>query len=613
MKIKSLEEAARRSFLILAQLQPSASRPARFDLRSVFRVLGATGEEPEEVLSTASLRQALGAVFTDIGSNSGQSRTACVSDLEHITTAAGAAEEIATRIVGGTMVGNRTKATVPLTAGLDFRRFEDWVMPPRSVQELREVLAELVDDGCALGLTVADLCTQITRTGGSCSGSNVGAGGADDSTRMRSGIGRRQLQEGLGALSVYITQSEAERLIKAASCSATSSGGGGHDDGVDGVDGLLSFSMLSTLLKSQPHGYRQQHQPAPPTTTADAPEDDGTVSPDSLAVATPGTRVCLTELEEEEAARAASPGTGSSSAAAHVEAFGRVAANVQAVLASAVLSTNTVAGNGNTIKPGRATGAGQGGTVLPGAETRLTSMPAATVRTREAKGIEDMAIRVPSMRSFPDEHSRPVPRTRAITPPLGPARSPFAPLHPTRASRERLKAALETLDLKERLKPASGDDTLARSSSQLKATRTSARGVEGEEPAMEGLLRAGNDFNIQYVFDRSDLGINPAGITDINVRSSRASVVGGGGGGDRGGSVGRGRRMTGTRGVNYHGIGRRSGARARGRRDGHRDEDGGGGLGPGVAYRLGYTPREAAETIGRLRARVAELELSEQV
>lgn len=649
-RIAQLEEAARRSFLNRAQSHPSDSGPARFDLRSVFRAMGATGEEPKEVLTAARLRQALAEVFNYAYSRGGREAGAAIAlPFDDDDVRAGAADvaagEVAARILGETAAIDQEAAAATAIASIDYRRFEDWVLPARGVEELRGVLAELVEDGAALGLTVVDLFAQVRagRTAGSDSrvaheGEREGAPGES------CGIGKRQLQGGLGALSVHLTETEAETLLKAAGRGRCGVVGGGGDSGDSDEVERLSLEMFSALAKCKGSRGRQRRPiPTSVTTTAprsaevrsstsstirsvddDAPnaaipEEYGELSPDSLAAATPRISLPLpSELGEEAATRAtAGPESGSSSAAVHVEVFGRVAADVQAVLASAVSSTavETATGNGNSsaTRPRSADGDGrgdsqsapsgessddggrrgggrrvsagrQGGRVVTASP--LPAGPDLVSRTKEGRNA--VGLLVPSSRSSREEDSVPVPLTRATTPPFGSARSPSAPLHPTRASRERLKAALETLDLKERLRPTVGGSTTTKGEQRA----TARVGQEG------GAVRASGSDSLCKLRSRTSLTGNDG--------SS-------GGGGGR-----RGARRLGIGAVAFgsKGGGSSAGAAARSRdraKECSEHRVGGISLEAEHGEDPGYISMEAAEIIGRLRARVAELELSEQV
>ncbi|CAM9594593.1 unnamed protein product, partial [Discosporangium mesarthrocarpum] len=95
------------------------------------------------------------------------------------------------------------------SGSVDYRRFEDWVCPPRSLRELRDVFAELVDEGKALGITVAELFQQLGPLEASVQGVK------SDGVVV---VGRQRLKEGMGTLSVHLTESEVDILMQHAGC-----------------------------------------------------------------------------------------------------------------------------------------------------------------------------------------------------------------------------------------------------------------------------------------------------------------------------------------------------------------------------------------------------------
>lgn len=507
---------------------------------------------------------------------------------------------------------------------------------PRGFEELRGVLIELVEEGSALGLTAAELFLQF------------------GDRACTDGIGHRELRDGLASLSVHLTEAEVGTLLTGASC---------IDEDEQNPTGsqLLTLENFSAMVEKPTTAVA----PAPPPpagtgSTAAAPSaaldaqqlppgvdigeegplnrDDGKirlaaedgggcVTPDSLALAP---RMSLSELlvdvpEASDSGDGGGDGDGpgtSSSAAAHVETFGRVAANVQAVLATAISRSGT--GQGAAGDDGGGSG-GFGGhgqhtssisdhhnqrsstdatkarscrtPVSNHSSGSATQMSASRSRVGTAGPEQDLAAQAPSSTRVSTAASRsgPVPLTGAITPPLGSARSPSEPLHPTRASRERLEAALEGLDLKERLRPTAsvggngqrggGDDD--DEDSRVRGTRSSHQSAGARIPGGSGLSRR------------------------------LASVDVGGGTGTSGG-----RRVSAIRARMVAGVDER-GARARrppGRGSGRAEQRRrlGEVVDLAAAERGDYAARdggseEAPEVIGRLRARVAELELSEQV
>ncbi|CAM9219093.1 unnamed protein product, partial [Sphacelaria rigidula] len=340
-----------------------------------------------------------------------------------------------------------------------------------------------------------------------------------------------------GALSVHVTETEAGRLLRAGKRGESSivgingCGGGGSYGGEHEVE-QLSFDDFSALVDVKGlRGQQQRRRPrwnetrnkfmstakierAPRAAIYVKGDDDASL--DSLTAMTPRMPLPSPEgLEMEEATVVGSanigPDTASSSAAAHVEAFGRVAADVQAVLSTAVHSTamETNVGGEKNRGAGRrgsdgGSGRGDGGEKdTPGGEKRgdrdnlqnedrqgnrspsvLRLNSRRTFhdlrRAREQDGDsndEGTVLLVPQPTPLShDGDSVPLPLTRATTPPCGPARPPSAPLHPTRASRERLNAALETLELKERLRPTDRDMTVQGDTTKRKVARSQLTG-----------------------------------------------------------------------------------------------------------------------------------------
>lgn len=570
---------------------------------------------------------------------------------------------------------------------------------PRGFVELRDVITELVEEGSALGLTAAELFLQLGDRASS------------------EGIGSRELRKGLASLSVHLTETEVETVMAGAGCT----GGNDHNDTASAQ--RLTLDRFSAMVQN-PLGRRQTVLPVTSTssTAAGAPgagaaraaapendmqqpppraeigrgtphgdnnnrgaveDDDGCVSPDSLAP-----RMSLSELLVD--VREVGSGDGgdnggdgpgtSSSAAAHVEAFGRVAADVQAVLATAISRSGGDGSDGN--------GNGRHGEQIsstsdnPNRRSRpdgnkrssqahasdllsvsMTTASAAANRSRvggegrttgddddEEEKLygeeEETVAQTPtsSRVSAAASRSGPVPPTGAITPPFGQARSPSEPLHPTRASRERLKAALEGLDLKERLRPTTtvggdgsddgeDDHTSAtpsvrrrisyRSAGARLPAESSAGGGAGAGASRRGASSAGGhrrrSARAVAASAAAAAAATPAGHAALSSRRLASVDVGG-----RTSSSSR-RIYSATRARMVAGVDEKG---ARVRRFSSRGSAGGAGSerrgrlgevvdlaaaegGESAAYDGGA--EDAPEVIGRLRARVAELELTEQV
>lgn len=551
-------------------------------------------------------------------------------------TVAAAAANVAARIFGADARG-----------GLDYRRFEDWALPPRGFAELRGVMIELAVEGSALGLTAAELFLQF---GG---GAESGESAADSFT-----VGTRELREGLGTLSIHLTDTEVETLMTGAGCAGDNTHGYGR----------LTLGMFLALVENPlGQGHRAQAEGSATGTAAAligsqlgvahtgsstrerredfhsaAVGEEGRVTPDSLApIMSP--RMSLSELVGAEEG-VVGPGTAVCSAAANAEAFGRVATDVQEVPATVAPSAaghkrDSKCTTGGSRSESRERGSGAVGRSFRVVDS-LGSMVGSVApnRKQEEKGTEEGFVggQIATSRPAASDFD-PVPRTRAITPPLGPARSPSEPLHPTRASRERLTAALATLDLKEFLKPsavAAGEHTSGRRSYSSAGGRlpASAAGVapgfsrNGTRSA-EKPLAASTAFSCRRAsaagHRRSPEGVAAAAVAPCfqapgdgngavdgrRITTTKAKAVGADAEGPRarrgiGFSFDRKTgREGGSGGVGGGGIEERwlEGAAASG--GGGSDDDGMSGGGSA----------DAPEVIGRLRARVAELELTEQV
>lgn len=639
-----LEQVARSSILARARAPTtplSGRTSAGFDLRAVFRSLGAT-DQPE-VLRTADLQTALARVsqeMTTLADGSVEPTEATSFKGDHDKVAAATAANITSRLAGKD--GGRRMG------GLDYRRFEEWLMPPRRFTVLRDVLMELVEEGSALGLTAHELFDQF---GGSGNGSRTNGGASE-------GVVGRDLRAGLGSLNIHLTETEVERVMAGAGCVG----------GDKGPEGRLTFKMFSALV-NRPRGQPEQRvlpaaraenegngsdsataaialdtqaSPEEPGGLTSEPRrdnnssltDDGCVTPDSLSP-----KMTLSELVGVGERWAGGPGTASSSAAAHVEAFGRVAADVQAVLTTAVAGgagCNGDGGDGSNRGRGQLNNRGSdpdsSGSVPSPAKLGFA---AAVVREEKRTG---ETAQPPTRLSVSD--SGPVPRTRAITPPLGPVRSPSEPHHPTRASRERLKAALEDLDLKERLRPTVGGvehsvvHGIYDSAGELPLSREEGSGFAQNgvslknQPSVEAAAVAAAAAATAVAMETESQRASSSGrrrpVKGVTNGTSsyvlRRSPAGGArnGGDKRAASVGartvggvRSRRddaFSSGRGSGG-GNGRNNGAMLEQRR--LRDSveetkflDDGAHLGE---------PRDAPEVIGHLRAKVAELELTGQV
>eukprot|EP00752_Nemacystus_decipiens_P010589 g9430.t1 len=532
----------------------------------------------------------------------------------------------------------------------------------RGLEELRGVLVELVEEGSALGLTAAELFLQF------------------GDRACTDGIGRRELRDGLASLSIHLTEAEVDTLLAGAGCT-------GEDEVSSEGSQLLTLEKFSAMAEkatvtTSPPGVAGSTAAAPSSAAVDhdqqpppsaemsevtrinrddskerraAEDDDGCVTPDSLAP-----RMSLSELlldVQQGGGSAGGDGDGdgpgtSSSAAAHVEAFGRVAANVQAVLATAISRSGTRNDDGGGSGGGNSCGFGGHRQDRPNItgnhnersttditnvrSSRMsasdhssglaTQMPASRSRDgaagaeqtsnedkdrekehRAAPGQDAAGQTPPSTRvSTSASRSGPVPRTGAITPPIGSARSPSEPLHPTRASRERLEAALEGLDLKERLRPTV-------------SLGVGGQGGDGSDDADDGDSNGdgngGDDYGARRSSRRSAGARSPAG-SGLSRRLGSVDVGGGtdiSGGGRRVSAI-RARMVAGVdeRGARVSRLPRKAGGRARVEQRRRLGE-----VVDLVAVERGDRDlggsEEAPEVIGRLRARVAELELSEQL
>ena len=535
----------------------------------------------------------------------------------------------------------------------------------RGFKELQGVLVELAEEGSALGLTPAELFLQF---GDPACADGIG------SRELRKGLASLSVHlteaeietvlagAGCTGSRPLLTSERFSALVQSPAAAAAAAAAA--------TDAAAAGAADLDTQHNPPRARLDRDEPRKDGDGADsdtAGDDGGYVSPDSLAP-----RMSLSELlvDVRDAGGGDGDGPGtSSSAAAHVEAFGRVAAGVQAVL------TTAISGSG-TEQTGAESGSGRGGgdavaTNTPGERapgtsrassrrrspdrnssisgtpaSRLSSSSAAKTSTgrsrfvgaktaaggveqhhhqqqqqqqqqqeeekeeEEEEGQEKPAAQTPSRRrSAAASRSGPVPRAGAITPPLGPARSPSEPLHPTRASRERLEAALEGLDLKERLRPTAtvGGDGDGNGDRRDRGENTP--GFPRVPSRSYGGGRAG---------DRS--AAERAGGELMSLASPRSASVGAGDG------DGRNRRVPFSRAPVVAGVDDR-GARIRrfsGRRSGRAvSKQRGCSLGEvvdlatagGGDHRAAYDggPEGAPEEIGRLRARVAELELSEQV
>ncbi|CAM9880080.1 unnamed protein product, partial [Scytosiphon promiscuus] len=99
----------------------------------------------------------------------------------------------------------------------------------RGFEELRGVLAELVEEGSALGLTAAELFLQLD----------------DDASR---GIGRLELRKGLASLSVHLTETEVETVMAGSGCIV----------GSTGSDSRLDLDSFLAVVRDPPERRRRQ-------------------------------------------------------------------------------------------------------------------------------------------------------------------------------------------------------------------------------------------------------------------------------------------------------------------------------------------------------------------
>lgn len=663
-----LEDAMRSSIVALAHVLPMTSSSSgggstHIDLRKVFRSLGATGQP--EVLRIADLQAALvkvstgaavaGAADTSSTRTLASSTVAVTNDISPSTlTTTTVTAEVAARL---TESGDDRHAAAG-DGTIEYRRFEDWVMPPRGFAELRGVLVELVEEASSLGLSVAELFLQL--------GGGVGIVGDPGF-----GVDSRQLREGLEDLSVHFTESEMATVLAGRRC-----GGGGDARGKSNDADRLTLKDFSTLVESTPtrqegsksgdasmfasratddvddellspfaaHGDR-------PALERQADEFKGglfgeaCVTPDSLSVPL-SPRMSLSELvdarENAVDTVVGEPEIGSSGAAAHVTTFGRVATEGQAVLTTARDGGDGQSGGDTTdVDDERVNRAFATTAEVPRPSPGVDSIavPTAAISREAARATEDQANAMYALQTstrLAVSDSGPVSRTRAITPPFGSARSPSEPVHPTRASRERLQAALEGLDLKERLRPTaegrhrnSGLVTLADHGSN--GSEDGSAGFESSDSRPDSRRKEERLVGRSWATTKAGVAVAQH-VSAPSHRAAKDSVLGAGRSAAADFSSNSAPAKAGPRLVNPDGKSQR-------RRHGHDesrpgDKSRGGGRGGirsavsqkqeggqsdrslkiigGVATYFG-DPTDAPEVIGDLRARVAELELSEQV
>lgn len=542
----------------------------------------------------------------------------------------------------------------------------------RGFEEIRGILTELFEEGSALGLTAAELFLQLH-------------------DRASEGIGSRELRKGLASLSVHLTETEVETVMAGAGCTGGSAGSDSRlalesflaivqdprgqrgrvlpvetDASLPPSAAPANSSTPAANMLQPPPGVHLAHDILHEDSVNGAAESDHEcVTPDSLAL-----RMSVSELlvdVQHGGGSGGAPATApTSTAVAHLEAFGR---NVQSVLATAVSGggtgrasdldeyasansanlhgrssptrksswttpraplTSDLSGSATAARTGagRSTVGEHGSTVAKKEEDKEGEEEDENGREEERGTI----ARTPaSSRASAAALSRggPVPRTVAITPPFGPARSPSEALHPTRASRERLEAALEGLDLKERLRPTANlrggvdNNGGSHAASCPGARRRTSDGIveapvvppeSAREDAGSSRRRA-RSLGVQRSRP-AKIGVARATADPTDPLFQRLRVVGPGGRGRAGPNESG--RVAGVdeRGARVrHVRSRRSGGTEPGQRKQRLGEvvD----LGVETRRRTAATcdggPEEAPELIGRLRARVAELELTEQV
>lgn len=309
-----LEEAARRSFAKRAQ---SASGSVITGLSSIFRAIGAIGQ-PEAFLPVEAFQETLEEMLKEICHRTESSRRAAkspfVSTREVVTGASGMisvmAKEICTHLAQRT--ANESK-------GIDYRSFEDWVIPTRSVAKLNTIVKYRFERDTAFGRHAAELFEKI-------SANKRGEGGKHTTTDLR--VDLRQLQEGMSALGVHLTQTETRMLMEAVGCDF----GRLNNDGCE--NSLLSFDMFSSMLSmSQVHTKAGESLK---TSSAERPWLEpvaDNLSPDSLSqVAWSGFPLKVhRKAVVTKGGESVHSGTGSSSPVACVEASERVAPDVHGV------------------------------------------------------------------------------------------------------------------------------------------------------------------------------------------------------------------------------------------------------------------------------------------
>ncbi|CAM9924546.1 unnamed protein product [Choristocarpus tenellus] len=154
-------------------------------------------------------------------------------------------------------------------APIDYRHFENWVNPPRSLEELRGIFVELVDEGIALGVTAEGLFAQLGPKEILTQKSGSGLGKEGESI----GVERIELREGMATLSVHLTEAEIDSIFEYAGCT---------ENEVLTFEGFASLAKHSELRDTNVGMSESRGKDEAKCNIYRGVKENGDVSPDSL-------------------------------------------------------------------------------------------------------------------------------------------------------------------------------------------------------------------------------------------------------------------------------------------------------------------------------------------
>lgn len=582
-EVQNLEHAVRTTLLARARALRTVfgqSASVSFDLSTIFRSLGAMGQP-----LAIQARDLQGALVNMWRQHSPAASCLQMAD----NTANAAARKLAARLAG----------TNGEEGGMDYRHFEEWLCPPRGLAELRSKVAT---GGGLGGMTEAELFNQLR-------GCAIGGSRVENEGKV---LGKLELRQCLGKLGLCLTESEINKLMEGAVCFSED----------ERHRGQFSPDKLHSLVAVPLAGHDRSHEAREGTLRI--PEMNA-VAIESRATKTQAASRALEPCQHSAICIRAEEECFTPDSLQHTASPPMLLSEVEVVKDCYAESTSSVFLTEHIRRKAAGVKARPTNIAIPGERPigrRHVCDPESNVRgyddpmSKLAEGNHETVAKSVRDKEVPDRTAHAWPYLDPITPPLGPALSPPEHRQSTRVSRECLEAVRENLDIKDhrkrivkgtnranvtrRTRSAGArlyDDSKGKRGSWQRETSPSAGRFLSTINPVSGLSQAKRSGNIDIITD----GVDDARTPQVSEEGRRAATV-------ESTATGVARsRLEADRGVGFplRHKGSEMGMPGVARQDGYVSDE-------GISeYSVGVL--DASEVIGRLRARVAEMELTEEV